>query len=127
MRQQKLPEGERSWDLADETTGEQLAVVDLAWPRGIQEGLTGKVAVLIDEDVATHRIVARAGFRCFDSVQGFQEHVRRDVLVESAVPESRYRTDGFLVGAAGPARSDTLGRGRRDVRRDVVRALEVMR
>ncbi|MDE3262507.1 MAG: DUF262 domain-containing protein [Acidobacteriota bacterium] len=89
MRQQKLPEGELSWDLADETTGEQLAVVDLAWPRGIQEGLTGKVAVLIDEDVATHRIVARAGFRCFDSVQGFQEHVRRDVLVESAAPESR--------------------------------------
>ena len=80
MRDQKLPEGELSWDLADEATGEQLAVVDLAWPRGIQEGLTGKVAVLIDEDVTTHRIVANAGFRCFDSVERFREHVRREVL-----------------------------------------------
>lgn len=89
MRRQKLPEGELSWDLADETTGEQLAVVDLAWPRGIQEGLTGKVAVLIDEDVATHRIVAGAGFRCFDSVHRFQDHVRREVLGESSVPDDR--------------------------------------
>ena len=80
MRHQKLPEGELSWDLADETTGEQLAVVDLAWPRGIQEGLSGKVAVLIDEDAATRRVVADAGFRCFDSVERFQEHVRREVL-----------------------------------------------
>lgn len=84
MRQQQLPEGELSWDLADETTGEQLAVVDLAWPRGIQEGLTGKVALLIDEDVATHRIVAGAGFRCFDTVPRFQDHVRREVLGEGA-------------------------------------------
>lgn len=85
MRGQKLPEGELSWDLADEMTGEQLAVVDLAWPRGIQEGLTGRVAVLIDEDVATHRIVASAGFRCFDSVQRFQDHVRSEVLGEGYV------------------------------------------
>ena len=80
MRLQKLPEGELSWDLADETTGEQLAVVDLAWPRGIQEGLSGKVAVLIDEDAVTHRVVSDAGFRCFDGVERFQEHVRREVL-----------------------------------------------
>ena len=80
MRLQKLPEGELSWDLADETTGEQLAVVDLAWPRGIQEGLSGKVAVLIDEDAATHRAVADAGFRCFDTVERFREHVSREVL-----------------------------------------------
>ena len=84
MRLQKLPEGELSWDLADETTGEQLAVVDLAWPRGIQEGLSGKVAVLIDEDAVTHRVVSDAGFRCFDSVERFQEHVRREVLGNGA-------------------------------------------
>lgn len=80
MRQQKLPEGELSWDLANETTGEQLAVVDLAWPRGIQEGLSGKVAVLIDEDTATHQVVADAGFRCFDSVERFRAYVRQEVL-----------------------------------------------
>ena len=83
MRTQRLPEGELAWDLADETTGEQLAVVDLAWPRGIQEGLSGKVAVLIDEDAATHRVVADAGFRCFDTVDRFREHVQRDVLGDS--------------------------------------------
>ena len=87
MRQQRLPEGELSWDLADETTGEQLAVLDLAWPRGIQEGLSGRVAVLIDEDAAIHRVVADAGFRCFDTVERFRDHVRREVLGESTAQD----------------------------------------
>ena len=44
-----LPEGEMSFDHADEETGEQKAIFDLAWPNGLQPGLSQPVAVLLNE------------------------------------------------------------------------------
>ena len=47
---QGLPEGEFEYQLVDEDTGEFLAILDLAWPNGLQEGYSQPVALLIDED-----------------------------------------------------------------------------
>jgi hypothetical protein len=43
-----LPQGLLSFDFADPETGEQKAVLDLAWPNGIQEELSQPVAVLLN-------------------------------------------------------------------------------
>lgn len=75
-----LPRGVLSYDLADPETGEQRAVLDLAWPNGLQEELSQPVAVFLDEDVSTIRIAGDAGFRCFTSSTAFKRHVQSEVL-----------------------------------------------
>ncbi len=45
--QHGLPEGEYLYELTDALTGEPLAVLDLAWPSGLQEGYRQPVALLI--------------------------------------------------------------------------------
>lgn len=77
---QGLPEGEFLYELADSTTGEPIAVFDLAWPDGLQEGLSEPVALLIDEPMETHDAANRAGYRFFTGVDSFQAYVRREVL-----------------------------------------------
>lgn len=44
-----LPEGEYLYELADQVSGEPLAILDLAWPDGLQEGYSQAVAVLLNE------------------------------------------------------------------------------
>lgn len=77
-----LPIGELEYDLADESTGQQDAVIDLAWPHGLQEELSEPVAVLLNEDASTIAKVSQAGFRCFDNVSAFKQYVRQHFLGE---------------------------------------------
>ncbi|MDE2731619.1 MAG: DUF262 domain-containing protein [Bacteroidota bacterium] len=71
-----LSRGQLSYELADSATGDQLAVLDLAWPSGIQPGLTEPVAVLLDEPMEVHAIANRAGFRFFTAAEKFKDYVR---------------------------------------------------
>jgi hypothetical protein len=77
-----LPRGILPFDIADLQTGEQIAVLDLAWPNGIQEELSQPVAVLLNEDSATIAIASQAGFRCFTDVVAFRRYVEADVVGE---------------------------------------------
>jgi hypothetical protein len=79
---QSLPHGILSYELTDPETGEQTAVFDLAWPEGLQEGLSQPVAVLLQEEAETLALASGAGFRCFTDTVTFQAYVRRDVLGE---------------------------------------------
>lgn len=80
MADQGLPCGEIAYDFADPDTREQKAVFDLAWPSGIQEGLSQPVVVLLNEAAETMAIASQAGFRCFTSVTDFRQHVEREIL-----------------------------------------------
>lgn len=82
---QGLPRGDLAFDFSDADTGEQKAVFDLAWRSGLQEELSQPVAVLLNEGAGTIAIASRAGFRCFTAVGEFQQYVRDEVLVESAL------------------------------------------
>lgn len=77
---QGLAEGELLYELADPETGEPLAVLDLAWPEGLQPGLTQPVALLIDESRETVEQASEAGFRCFPDVESFVDYVGIEVL-----------------------------------------------
>ena len=63
-----------------------MAVLDLAWPNGLQEGLTQPVALLIDEPQETIDAVNKAGYRYFTSVDALKSYVEKEILV--AMPES---------------------------------------
>ena len=60
-----LPEGDLLYDLADEETGQSIAIIDLAWPDGLQPGLTEPVALMIDEDPDLRDRVSQSGYRVF--------------------------------------------------------------
>ena len=85
VEEQGLPYGELMYECADPETGDALAVFDLAWPNGLQEGLSEPVALLIDEPDETHNVANRAGFRYFIDVDAFKEYVEREILAVDAV------------------------------------------
>lgn len=77
---QGLPRGQVAFDHADPATGAQIAVLDLAWPDGLQPGLTGPVAVLLNETPEVLRLASAAGFRCFASAADFKTYVTAEIL-----------------------------------------------
>ena len=80
-----LPEGEYLYELTDSETGEFLAVLDLAWPNGLQEGYSQPVALLIDEAEETAEAANRAGYIYFTTVKQFRNYVRNEILVSQEV------------------------------------------
>jgi hypothetical protein len=75
-----FPEGEMSYEIADPETGRQLAVLDLVWPEGIQEGLSEPVALLLNENEDTLAAASASGLRCFTSVKAFKAYVDRELV-----------------------------------------------
>jgi hypothetical protein len=65
VAQQGLPQGDYMYELVDDATGTPLAVIDLAWPSGLQEGYSQPVALLIEEDQETEQLISRAGYLTF--------------------------------------------------------------
>lgn len=78
--QHGLSEGESQHELADVVSGKPLAVIDLAWPNGLQEGYSQPVALLLNEDHETEQAVNQAGYLFFTEVDAFKEYVQKRVL-----------------------------------------------
>ncbi|MEO1254476.1 MAG: hypothetical protein AAFY41_06275 [Bacteroidota bacterium] len=80
MDQQSLPIGEFEYELVNDENKQLLAVLDLAWPDGIQVGLTQPIALLLYEDDETLQIAQRHGYRCFTNFELFRRYVQQEVL-----------------------------------------------
>jgi hypothetical protein len=78
--QQDLPAGEYLYELTDPLTGASLAVLDLAWPNGLQEGYSQPVALLIDAGRETEEAANRAGYRYFTDVETLRMYVQQEIL-----------------------------------------------
>lgn len=83
MKEKGLPSGELGYELPLAENGDAI-VLDLAWPNGIQEGLSRKVALLIDETPETLTIVNHADYEYFTNVEELKRHVQHDILGEPA-------------------------------------------
>jgi hypothetical protein len=81
VEEKGLAAGELSYDLAHPETGQQLAVLDLGWPQGLQTELTEPVALLLNEPNETAAVANEAGFRCFRSVDAFKAYVEKEILI----------------------------------------------
>ena len=75
-----LPEGEKEYELRDMDTGALLAFLDLAWPDGLQDGLSEPVALLLGEDVRLFKLANNAGFHVFDDPESFRRYTAHKVL-----------------------------------------------
>ncbi len=76
-----LPRGEYGFELVS-ADGELLTTLDLAWPRGIQEGMTRQAALLINESEETRNIAEDHDFKCFTSLASLKLYVREEILGE---------------------------------------------
>ena len=85
-----LAEGELEYELVEEDSGRPLAVFDLAWPEGIQRGLTQPTAVLLDETMATEEAANAAGFRFFTSPDEFKRYVMQHITGVREEPIERH-------------------------------------
>lgn len=81
MEQHSLQRGEYGYELVTPDRA-LLGTLDLAWPRGIQEGLGQPVALLIDETDETLKIAQREGFRCYTDLSQLQQLIQHDILGE---------------------------------------------
>jgi hypothetical protein len=81
--EQGLPEGELMYELVDPESSEAVAILDLAWPNGLQEGLSQPVALLIDEPIEVEETVNRAGFLFFSDAGSLRDYVNREILASS--------------------------------------------
>jgi len=71
-----------------EHDGTVIAVLDLAWPRGLQVELTDPVALLLGEPVEVHRAAIRQGYRAFtdvDDLRAYATAVEASGAIEPAV------------------------------------------
>ena len=80
LQERGLPSGELDLELADAESGEPLAILDLAWPNGLQVGLSTPVALLLDEPESTLQIANDQGFRHFTDADGFKRYVEMEIL-----------------------------------------------
>ncbi len=83
METRGLPAGVLSHEHVDPESGQQVALFDLAWPEGVQPGLTQPAAVLLNEPPSIWEIASRAGYRCFTTADDFREYVSREILAET--------------------------------------------
>ncbi len=80
VRQQGLPVGIIEHELSHPESGDPLAILDLAWPNGIQEGFSDPVALLLDEGPETLQVANDHGFRHFTSGEVFLRYVETEVM-----------------------------------------------
>ncbi|NDJ25763.1 DUF262 domain-containing protein [Nostoc sp. B(2019)] len=79
VKEQGLPKGQLMYELID-STGTVNAVLDLAWPNGLQEGKSQPIALLIDADKEIKETANRLGYRYFTGIDKFKNYVIEEVL-----------------------------------------------
>ena len=74
-----LNEGTTNHELLDDI-GNTIAIIDLAWPQGIQSGLSTPVALLLNESAETQAVVSGNGYRYYTSVDELKSFIEENYL-----------------------------------------------
>lgn len=80
VQAQGLPAGEFNYELCDPVTNQTLAILDLAWPEGLQVGFSQPAAFLLEETEGIAKILTRSNFRYFYNIAEFKEYVLKEIL-----------------------------------------------
>lgn len=80
MTENGLNEGCSNFELTDPTSGDVDAIIDLAWPSGIQNGLSEPIALLLNETAETQAIVSKYGYRYYTSTAELKEFIQSTYL-----------------------------------------------
>lgn len=75
-----LPSGDLYHEVTDVQSGVILAVLDLAWPDGVQEGLSVPVTILLNEASETEEIANATGYRFFTDIGAFKAYIETELM-----------------------------------------------
>ena len=78
LERQGLPRGEYAYELVEDN--ELIAIIDLAWPDGIQTGLSQPVALMIDESEETLDAVRKQGYVYFKNAPALRRYVETKII-----------------------------------------------
>lgn len=81
-----LPQAEIEYELSDKETGAPLAVLDLAWPDGLQPGFSQPVALLLDGGQEIEGVLNKAGYLYFRSIERLKEYIQHEILGVATEP-----------------------------------------
>ncbi len=79
LEQRHLPQPELDLEVAVPGDGTATTIIDAAWPRGIQEGYSESVALLLNEDEHTEARVSEAGYRFFTSTASLRNYIEKEI------------------------------------------------
>lgn len=79
MEERGLNPGTMNHELLSDD-GKSVAIIDLAWPSGIQSGLSEPVALLLNESAETQAFVSKNGYRYYTSVDELKEYIKNVFL-----------------------------------------------
>ena len=79
MQEKGLNEGTTNHELIDEN-GSVVAIIDLAWPQGIQQGLSEPLALLLNETADTQATVSKYGYRYYTSISELKDYIQNYFL-----------------------------------------------
>ncbi|MCL2046622.1 MAG: DUF262 domain-containing protein [Oscillospiraceae bacterium] len=75
----ELLQGEINYPLIDNENNE-LMIIDLAWPEGIQAGLSEPIALLINESIENQKLVIQNGFKPFTDIEKFKTYIESNYV-----------------------------------------------
>ena len=79
LTEKGLNPGTANHELIDEN-GHIVAIIDLAWPQGIQVGLSEPIALLLNETEEIQATVSKFGYRYYRSVDELKQHIESTYL-----------------------------------------------
>lgn len=74
LEERGLPLGENSFELTNEN-GDLLTIMDLAWPNGLQQGLSEPIALMMDETAEDYKIANDFGFKYFTDIESIKDYI----------------------------------------------------
>lgn len=74
-----LNEGVVNHELLDDN-GDVVAIIDLAWPQGVQNGLSEPIALLLNETADVQATVSKYGYRYYTSVSELKDYIQKTYL-----------------------------------------------
>ena len=77
MTENGLPGGERNYVIQD--SGKEI-VIDLAWPDGVQVGLSKPLALLLNETEDVYIAANKAGYSYITDIEQFKEYISANYL-----------------------------------------------
>ena len=81
IEEKNIPIPELSYEINDLDTGENFAIVELAWPNGLQVGYSQPLALILEDDLEIKAHLNQAGFMFFNSIDSLKEHIEKQDLV----------------------------------------------
>lgn len=79
LEERYLPRPELNLEVVQPDGGEVLAIIDAAWPKGIQEGYSQPVALLLNEEPEIETRVSEAGYRFFTTTEALQAYIEHEI------------------------------------------------